>query len=302
MSFVVATEGGLFRLDTDGSRQVLHIGDFRHVVPADEGCVALRADGTLYEVDEESAQEFDSPPVTNPTCILVDEDDVWLGTEDARLFVVRKGELQRLHGFERAPGRETWHTPWGAPPAVRSLDMDDEGTLYVSVHVGGILRSTDGGETWQQTMDIANDVHQVVTVPDYPNTVLAACATGIAITVDAAEEWEFDTEGLHATYCRAVAPAGDYVVAAVSEGPEGGRLGLYRKALDDAIFGRCRKGMPGDWFSGTLETHCLAAWEETVVAGLPDGTVWFSEDYAETWRQLAAALPTIRAIALPDWE
>lgn len=301
MSFVVATEGGLFRVGTDGTRQVLHLGDFRHVVPDEDGCVALRADGTLFAADEEGAQEFDSPPVTNPTCLLLDGDDLWLGTEDARLFVVRGGELRRVASFETAPGRDAWYTPWGGPPAVRSIDMDDEGTLYVGVHVGGILRSTDGGDTWQPTVDIEVDVHQVVTVPDYPNTVLAACGTGVAITVDGGEEWETDTEGLHATYCRAVAPAGDYVVAAVSEGPEGGRCGLYRKAFDDAIFGRCRKGLPNEWFSGVVETHCLAAWEETVVAGMPDGTVWFSEDHGESWRQIGAALPPIRAVAIPDW-
>ncbi len=34
---------------------------------------------------------------------------------------------------------------------MRSMAMDDERVLYVSVHVGGVLRSCDDAETWQAT-------------------------------------------------------------------------------------------------------------------------------------------------------
>ena len=35
--------------------------------------------------------------------------------------------------------------------------------LYVSVHVGGVLHSADDdGRTWRATIDLHDDVHQVV--------------------------------------------------------------------------------------------------------------------------------------------
>jgi hypothetical protein len=32
--------------------------------------------------------------------------------------------------------------------------------VYVGVHVGGIIRSDDGGETWTDTIDLHVDVHR----------------------------------------------------------------------------------------------------------------------------------------------
>lgn len=232
MDFVVGTESGLFRIGDDGSRQLLLVGAIKHVVASDEGCVALRTDKTLWNVDEDGAQEFDTFGAIAPTCVLLNDDDVWLGTEGAHLIVLRGGEAIRVKSFDEVPGRDTWSTPSGEPPAVRSLDVDDDGTLYANVHVGGILRSLDNGETWQPTIDPATDVHQVSSVPEYPETAVAACAQGLAITIDSGATWEVDNEGLHATYCRAVAVAGDYVLLSASDGPDGSRSGLYRRALD----------------------------------------------------------------------
>ena len=298
MDFVVGTESGLFRVGDDGSRQLLLVGAIKHVVASDEGCVALRTDNTLWNVDEDGAQEFDTFGTIAPTCVLLDDDDVWLGTEGAHLIVLRGGEAVRITSFDEAKGRDTWHTPSGGPPAVRSLDIDDDGTLYASVHVGGILRSTDEGKTWEPTIDIALDVHQVSRVPEYPETAVAACAQGRALTIDSGTTWEVDHEGLHATYCRAVAVAGDYVILSASDGPDRARSGLYRRALDGTVFTRCRNGLPNEWLEKNIETHCLAAWDELAVAGMPGGNVYMSTDAGEHWRHLAAALPEITSVAI----
>ena len=64
-----------------------------------------------------------------------------------------------------APTRAEWHTPWGGPPSVFSMaSLGDD--LFVSVHVGGILRSSDGGQSWEATIDLHEDVHQVVADPE----------------------------------------------------------------------------------------------------------------------------------------
>src|SRR5437588_4398669 len=112
------------------------------------------------------------------TCIAATDDDVLVGSSEARLFRVAGGRLEPVEAFDRAEGRSGWYTPWGGPPATRSISEWDE-AVYVNVHVGGILRTEDRGESWTPTIDIQADVHQVTTAE---GLVLAACAGGLAVS------------------------------------------------------------------------------------------------------------------------
>ena len=300
MSFAVATDDGLFLVDEEGAVSKLVDGGFRHVVAADEGAVALGADGTLWNVEDDgTAAEFEELPPTRGaiTCVLVNGSDVWAGTAGAHLILVREGELTMVQAFEEVEGRDKWHTPWGGPPDVRSLDVDEDDVLFASVHVGGIVRSYDAGDTWLPSGEIEWDVHQVLTVPDYASTVVAACAVGMALSTDAGETWEVESRGLHHPYCRAIAISGDNVILSVSDGPNGGESALYRRALEDSVFDRVRVGLP-EWFAGNVDTHCLAAWDEQVVCAAPGGSLYVSNDAGVRWHELATGLPEPRAVTI----
>lgn len=301
MDFLVATENGLFQVTDTGAATLLVDGGFQHVVVADEGSVALSSDRTLWNVDDNgTVAEFDELATlagTEPTCLVLDEDDVWIGTGGAHLVVIREGEHRRIGSFDAVEGRDAWYTPGGEPPAVRSLDIDDDGVLFANVHVGGVLRSLDRGETWTQTMDIHWDAHQVCTVPEYAKTVVAATSRGLALSTDAGESWELEAAGLHAAYARAVAVAGDHVVLSVSDGPQGTRSALYRRLLDNTEFIRCTSGLP-DFFAGNVDTHCLAALDELVIAGVPGGVLYQSTDTGLSWKPAVSNLPEIRAVAI----
>ena len=131
---------------------------------------------------------------------------LFVGTEEAHLLRLGDdGGLDPVDAFETIEGRETWFTPWGGPPAVRSIAQDLSGRLHANVHVGGIPRSVDAGATWEPTIDIDADIHQVVAHPSEPDVVLAAGAVGLAVSVDGGASWRIEREGLHATYARAVA-------------------------------------------------------------------------------------------------
>ena len=147
---------------------------------------------------------------------------------------------------------EEWHTPWGGPPAVFSMASD--GTdLYVSVHVGGILRSADGG-SWVPTIDLHDDVHQVAVGADA--TVWAATGRrGLAESRDRGRTWQYHTEGLHARYLLTVATVGDGVLVGASSGHAGRDGAIYR--FDGRRFERCR-GLPGD-LHGAVGPRQLAA-------------------------------------------
>ena len=90
---------------------------------------------------------------------------VFVGGDDAGLWRLRDGALEPVTSFRDAPTRADWYTPWGGPPSVLSMASHGD-DLYVGVHVGGILRSGDGGETWTDTIDLHVDVHEVVVNPD----------------------------------------------------------------------------------------------------------------------------------------
>jgi hypothetical protein len=247
------------------------------------------ADGRRWE----TVATVEGPPAT---CLAASPAGLLVGTEQAHLLVLAGGRLERLQAFDSVQGREGWYTPWGDPADVRSISVDPAGTIHVNVHVGGIVRSRDGGHTWAPTLDIEADVHQVLAHPGRPGVVVAAAAVGFGISRDGGDTWHFTTAGLHAHYLRAVAVAAETVLVTASTGPGGRRAAIYRRALDaDLAFEQCRTGLP-EWFQGNIDTACVAAAGSAVVAGTADGRVFASPDGGGTWTLSAKGLATVRCI------
>jgi hypothetical protein len=216
------------------------------------------------------------------------------GTSQAHLFrvVPPPTPLETVTGFDEVAGREEWYTPWGGPPAARSISEDDD-AVYVNVHVGGIVRSRDEGRTWEPTIDIDTDIHRVWA--GEPG-VFAASALGLAVSGDGGETWSIDDEGLHSTYCRGVTVCGETVLVSASSGPRGGRAAVYRRAVGGAgPLERCRTGLP-EWFDGNIDSAWLDATPELAAFGTSDGRVFASTDEGSTWEEIAAALPSVGAV------
>jgi hypothetical protein len=232
------------------------------------------------------------------TCLAVTSSGLLVGTARAHLMRLGDGELSLVAPFDAADGRKEWYTPWGAPADVRSIAVDAGGAVYANVHVGGVLRSTDGGATWVPTLDIEHDVHQVFTVPGQPGRVVVAAADGYGVSEDQGESWAWQNAGLHAHYCRAVALAGDTLLVSASTGHHGRRAAVYRRQLDaDGPFERCGAGLP-EWFADNVDTGCLAAHDRVAVIGTEDGSVYVSQDAGASWDTLAKGLAPVRSVAL----
>ena len=226
-------------------------------------------------------------------CIADTRAGVVIGASEARLFRVAGEGVERIDSFDEIAGRSEWFTPWGGPPDTRSL-AEDHDTVYANVHVGGIVRSRDHGQSWEPTIEIRADVHQVRTAR---GRVLAATARGLAISHDQGDTWGYHTEGLEAEYCRAVAPCGEYVLLSASHGPQGGDAAVYRCAPDGGRLERCRTGLP-DAIGGNIDTYWLDALPggELAAIGIEGGGVYTSLDQGATWRQLASDLPEVHAL------
>jgi hypothetical protein len=230
-------------------------------------------------------------------CLLATGARILIGGSEASLLGLTNAGVARVTAFDEAPGRNTWYTPWGGPPDIRSMATDADGTLYINVHVGGVVRSTDGGVTWIDTMDIDADAHQVIADPGRPGHAFAATARGLASTTSIADDWDFSSDGLHGSYCRAVAVTADHVFVSASLGPGGRQAALYRRTRSGGRFERCTFGLP-EWFSTNLDTFCLAAGGGIVVTGDAAGTVYVSADGGATWDTAETGLPDVRCLAI----
>jgi hypothetical protein len=230
-------------------------------------------------------------------CVVADGEGAWVGTAEGHLLRLAGDGLERVASFDAADGRDAWYTPWGGPPDTRSLARDAAGTLAANVHVGGILRSDDAGVTWTPTLDIDDDVHQVIAHPTEPGRLFAAAAVGLLWSNDAGGTWTRDADGLHATYARAVAVAGDSLLMSISEGPRGRGAAVYRRPIDGGPFERCSEGLP-DRFEGNIDSHRLAATNGLAAFGTPDGRVFASEDEGRSWELVVEQLSPISAVAV----
>ena len=230
-------------------------------------------------------------------CVVPTDGGVLIGAREAVLYEYDGEQVVRRQDFDDAPGRDAWFTPWGGPPDVRSMGRDVDGSIYLNVHVGGVLVYRQTDPVWRDTMDIHADVHQVIAHPDRARVALVASARGLGVTGDGAKEWSFRSRGMHADYCRAVAVSGDTVYVSASLGSRGRDAAVYRTDLTGGSFERLSGGLP-TWFSTNVNTGCLDTVGDTVAIGDADGTVYLSADGGENFEVLRKGLPPVTCLGL----
>jgi hypothetical protein len=220
-----------------------------------------------------------------------------IGTYGARLYRLRGQQLEPVDSFDLVDGRAKWHAAPGEEPSVSSIGVDDDGTTFVNVRIGGVPRSTDDCATWEPTLDIDEDVHQIIALPgDGP--LLAATARGLLTSWDHATTWNHRALGLDGTYCTAVGVCNDTVVMSASEGTNGKGAAIYRGGLEGVRLERCSRGLPD--LETNIEPHCLAGAGSTVVFGTTTGAVYASADAGRSWELLADGLPPVRCVLVRE--
>ena len=143
---------------------------------------------------------------------------VFAGTEPAALFVSEDGggKWRELEGVRSHPRRTEWRFP--VPPFrahVRAITFDptDPDVIYLGIEVGSLLKSRDGGRTWEELEGCGHDIHRILVHPEDPATVLVTtgldtkpyAATrrhGLFRSADGGATWLAANEGLgDRTYC-----------------------------------------------------------------------------------------------------
>jgi photosystem II stability/assembly factor-like uncharacterized protein len=127
---------------------------------------------------------------------------LFCGTEPAKLFVSDDlGENWReLPGLRDVPTVDSWSFP--GPPHVAhtkhiTVDPRNPRTMYASIEVGGLLRSTDGGETWEDMPGMYEDVHRLLINPAAPEHMYVSGGAGLWQSDDEGATWRNSTDHAH---------------------------------------------------------------------------------------------------------
>lgn len=251
---VVDLSGGMRRLGLEGHR-VSAIHGFRQPGQASPVLLAGTYGEGLHRSEDggetwQAAEGMSAPAVRTLGPDPQARDALLCGTEPGRLFRSTDGGAtwSELSGISALPEHDGWFLPYSPRAgAVRNVDAvpGDAGHLVASVEVGGMLRSTDGGESWSIEEIAGNDdIHQVVGDPNRAGRVWASLGYaalptrvrragdrhlgGVARSDDSGRTWSL----LHTDYTRSTIPVPE-LAGVVLSGPaprvgEAGRIVVTR--------------------------------------------------------------------------
>jgi photosystem II stability/assembly factor-like uncharacterized protein len=236
---------------------------------------------------------------------------LYLGTEPAHLFV--SDDLGKswteLPGLREVPTVESWSFP--GPPFIAhtkhlTFDPRDASTMYASIEVGGLLKSTDGGKTWSDMPGMYEDVHRLVINPENPSRMYVSGGDGLYVSSDGGDVWEHWTTRDHEIggypdqlVCHPRKPELMFVTSSqgnpndwrtthfagsrISSSSDGGRTWEIQ-----------RNNLP-DRMQAAIEAMCLEDWGESfsIFAGTTAGEVIASEDGGKTWQTIAADIKPV---------
>jgi len=219
---------------------------------------------------------------------------VYAGTEPSALYRSDdRGETWReLESLLELPSRPTWSfppRPWTSHVRWVAPSPHDASVILVGIELGGLMRSTDGGETWQDHRPGAQrDVHSLAWHPRVAGRAYEAGGGGAAWSEDGGKTWHAADEGRdrHYTWSVAVDPVDpDVWYVSASTGPyaahRGGNpeAGIYRRAGDG--WRKLDGGLPQPL---PAMPYALVATEDRLVAGLANGDLYESRDQGDSWR------------------
>jgi len=236
---------------------------------------------------------------------------VYAGTEPSALFRSEdRGKTWHETALRELPSAPTWsfpprpytsHVRWITPDPLVA------GRIFAAIEAGALVRSLDGGETWEDRKpDGPFDTHTLVMHRLAPDRLYSAAGdgfmepgNGFARSDDGGETWYRPDEGLqyHYLWSVAVNPADpDTIVISAARGPlqahslPSAESAIYRRSDGDQ-WQQVQAGLPAP--RGLLASVLAADEAEPGVfyAGNNQG-IFRSEDTGINWEKLAIPWPS----------
>ena len=304
---LILTEEAVYRADATAPQPVRVLDAAARAVDASTGAgVATLEDGEIALIRAEDADRLDSGIGDEIHCIHVLREDplsLLIGTEPAHLYRLEDGQpAARVESFDRLEVRGDWYTPWGGPPAVRSLARSG-GDVYADVHVGSIVRSADSGQSWAPVKPgLHPDVHQVAVCPAAPERVYVNTADAVFVSQDRGESWRHRADGLPCRYGRAIAvhpEDPECLLASVSRGPRAEGTGrLFRSDDGGRTWAPPDGGFP-ETTRDNVDTFQVAFDAGGAAWASVEDRLYRSGDRGRNWRVEWQAPAPIVAISCP---
>ncbi len=234
---------------------------------------------------------------------------IFAGTKPPMIYVSRDGGQQwtALESF-RKMRRLWWFSPaekpftayvQGIAPSPTNPDV-----ILVGVEFGSVVRSADGGKTWQDHRKGAlRDCHSIRFHATNSDWVYEGGGTGagVAFSRDAGNTWAQIKQGLdrHYGWAAAADPARPEVMyVSLSPGPMKAHSGDNAQAYIFRSMGgdrweKLNGGLPQPLNHMPYALLTDPAAPGHLVAGLSNGDVWHTTDYGDHWQQLPVNLGSI---------
>ncbi len=280
----------------------------RVVAGTDDDGVFLSTDGgASWDFIGEALQHRRTPSVAISAARQTNgKSAIYVGTEPSRLYRT-EDDGQTWEDFPELPAlpsSDTWsfpprpwthHTRWITPHA------SNPDIIYVGIELGGVMRSLDGGASWEDRKPGAyTDSHAIRVHPSATERVYEAAGQGVAMSADEGASWTPVDEGMDRHYCWGIAvDPGDpdlwYVSASF-----GARYAHARNGNAQGQIYRKRGAAPFELLNGALDNplaympYSLLTLRDrpgVILAGMQHGEVLLSEDAGDSWRRLGVSLP-----------
>ncbi|MFQ5446537.1 MAG: T9SS type A sorting domain-containing protein [Saprospiraceae bacterium] len=157
----------------------------------------------------------------------------------------------------------------------------------------GILRSTDGGQTWEKSLDFSYDqnkgVWDIVVAPSDHNIVYAATTDGVYKSTDGGDTWNWVLDVVQATDL-VVHPADPNKVVVACGNFQSPGYGIYRTTDGGTFWYKISNGLPTG-YKGKTQLAMAPSNPDILYASIgngfssADGASWLcrSTDFGATW-------------------
>lgn len=242
---------------------------------------------------------------------------LYAGTEPVDLFQSRDNGLtwEELPAIKSAPNNDRWSFP--PPPHfahTKSFLFDPRApeTFLVAIEQGGLLKTTDGGQSWSELESFSKpddewykDVHRLVRRPSNPDEIYMLTGIGLYCSYDAGETWERRTDSsfrigypdqliLSPNDDRLMFMCGAVGNPTVWRKTHAANGWVLRTRDGGRTWEDANRGLPV-MSRSNIEAFTAACYPDgyELYAGNTDGEVYTSSDEGETWSLLAKDLAPV---------